>query len=107
MKRRPCPALWTTLTICRNGDVSVCCVDSQFTLKIGNILTDDLLTIINGPKIQKYRLLHILGNFDRIPTCYQCQNQLGTTVSNDEIISYLKSINRKELIKNFLDRMSP
>ena len=102
--RRPCPALWKSPMVAQNGDVAPCCHDSGLELKIGNLKTDDFLDLWTKGKVVEYRIKHVVGDFDFGP-CKYCPNQRHPTISDDEIVSYLRQIGRAELVPRYLRRV--
>lgn len=103
-KRRPCGALWRTPNIASNGDVVPCCRDVELSMVIGNVKEKSLNDIWHGEKITEYRLLHIKGEYDKIPTCFHCVEPEAGILTDEEITAYLKSINREDLIKAYCGR---
>lgn len=57
-----------------NGDVSPCCIDNNFSIRIGNIYNNNLTDIWQGEKIQALRFLLKLKRRDLIKTCSICCN---------------------------------
>ena len=70
--RRPCPYLWNMMTVCANGDVSVCCIDTECVLNVGNVNKKNLREIWHGDKINKMRELHKQRKFKSMPLCGNC-----------------------------------
>ena len=105
--RRPCSGLWKYRNIGWDGVVTVCCMDPERELAIGNIKRTPLSELWKGKKITQYRIWHIKGEFDKMPKCMFCNNLDSPKMSDEEIIEYLKEIGREDLIKPFLDRIGP
>jgi radical SAM protein with 4Fe4S-binding SPASM domain len=106
--RPPCGALWRTPNIAVNGDVLPCCRDDQLTMVLGNIKKESLHDIWHGEKITQLRLAHINKEFsvpfETFPTCLNCVNSEGGTLSNEDILEYLQSVGREELMVRYLER---
>lgn len=101
--KTPCGAVWKTPNICHNGTVVPCCRDINLTLDLGNIQEKSLTELWFGEKITKLRIAHITGNLDEFPICKECIEP-ESYISDEEIISYLKDINREDLIEIYLKR---
>ncbi|MCH7687666.1 MAG: SPASM domain-containing protein [Planctomycetes bacterium] len=70
--REPCNKLWTTLSIDWHGDVSICCRDFDMTTKLGNIFTDPVESIWNGPEIRAVRRSMVQNDYASLPLCGPC-----------------------------------
>lgn len=68
--RKSCSDLWHKVTINYKGDVNLCCHDFHGIYKLGNLATDDLLTVWNSEEISKIRKEHIQGKYDGL--CKNC-----------------------------------
>jgi radical SAM protein with 4Fe4S-binding SPASM domain len=75
-KRPPCYALWNGLAVYWNGDASVCCVDSEGELIVGNVKDAPLKEIWMNKKMQAFRKLHLQRRFDAMPLCAKCEAYL-------------------------------
>ena len=71
-KKFCCPQLWQRMFVHPDGVVTVCCIDSARTLKVGNVFESSAKEIWQGEPYQKLRDLHASGNFTDIPTCARC-----------------------------------
>ncbi len=105
MIRRPCSGPFKYKFIAYNGDVTVCCLDTEKELVIGNINENSLDEIWDNEKAHKIRLAHITGNLEEYPVCARCPNLDAPTISDDEVKEYLKSIKREDLIKVYEHRI--
>ena len=104
-KIKPCKYVFCMPIVAHNGDVTVCCNDNFFELKIGNINEQSLETIWTNEKATHLRLQHVLGQLEDTPNkkCYFCRKHWKIPEMEDEwVVDYLKSINRSELIEQFL-----
>src|ERR1035441_5759941 len=70
--RVPCSALYNTLAINTNGNVSICCLDSFNGTNMGNVFKDGVKGVWHGPKLTAMRRLHEQGQWDKIPLCKNC-----------------------------------
>ena len=104
-KRKPCGGPFKTPVIHVDGRVTVCCKDVEMALCLGNINDEPFEKIWNNEFATKIRLAHITGNLDDIPKCKWCINLDNTFVRDEEVVEYLKSIHREELIEPYLKRM--
>jgi len=71
-KKFCCPQLWQRMFIHPDGVVSVCCVDSDRSLNMGNIFKNSVEEIWNGPRYNALRDLHASGRIDEVPICANC-----------------------------------
>jgi len=72
LKRKPCTRLWSHLLIFRNGDVPLCCQDFNGEYLLGNALRSSVGGIWHGEELNRYRQLHMKGQFEQIPICKVC-----------------------------------
>jgi len=70
--RVPCSALYTTMAINTNGNVSICCLDSFNGTSMGNVFEEGVRSVWHGPKLTAMRRLHERGQWDKIPLCKNC-----------------------------------
>jgi len=96
--RRPCGGPFKAPVIHVDGRVTVCCKDVALELCLGNINEEPFDKIWNNEKATKIRLAHITGELEKIPKCSSCINLDNTFVTEKELVEYLKSINREDLI---------
>lgn len=54
----PCRRLWGRMTILQDGQVSICCLDVNGTMIIGDANKESLKTIWNGYRMKQLRKLH-------------------------------------------------
>jgi radical SAM protein with 4Fe4S-binding SPASM domain len=69
---RPCDQLWRSLVVSWNGDVTVCCVDLENEMTVGNVLRDTLGRIWRNEQYQRYRRLHLEGRQAELKLCGGC-----------------------------------
>jgi radical SAM protein with 4Fe4S-binding SPASM domain len=106
-KIRPCKYIWCMPIIAYNGDVTVCCNDNFFELKLGNINDAPLEDIWTNEKAKQLRLLHITNQLESTPgkKCYWCRKHWKIPeMEHSWIIDYLKSIGKEDLIEPYLAR---
>nr|MCK4930087.1 SPASM domain-containing protein [Nanoarchaeota archaeon] len=93
-QRPPCHALWETILIAANGDVTTCCLDLDLVNKLGNVETDDVHELWTGEKINEWRQAQLKGNFKNSgPKCASCPFQNAARLSKEKINKYYKSKN--------------
>ena len=68
----PCIALWGTCVIHVNGDVPLCCMDTETQHKLGNVGDETLADIWNGDATRAARDKHLNGVRAQIPLCDGC-----------------------------------
>jgi len=67
-----CPKPFRELYIKANGDVSVCCLDWDGQLVVGNVNRQSLSEIWNGPEIDDIRASHENGTRSFLSACRDC-----------------------------------
>jgi radical SAM protein with 4Fe4S-binding SPASM domain len=70
--RYPCAIMWYVLVINWNGEVTVCSVDWDTEIMIGNANKQTLHQIWNSRKIKEVRRSHIDKKFDKYRVCKDC-----------------------------------
>ena len=70
--RFPCAIMWYALVINWNGKVTVCSVDWDTEIEVGDVTWETLHAIWNGPKIKAARKSQIDRNFNRYKVCRNC-----------------------------------
>jgi radical SAM protein with 4Fe4S-binding SPASM domain len=99
--RKPCAAIFMTPVIQWNGDVTTCCHDPKIELKIGNINETPLDELWNSPEMTKRRIMQINGDFSYPSKCLNCKNVDGLSITDEQVIDYLISNGREDLINNY------
>lgn len=69
---QPCRRLWDTLSILWDGKVSLCCIDYEGTVNLGNIEKQSIMEIWNSREIKELRNYHLNANFEKIDLCKNC-----------------------------------
>lgn len=72
--RRPCSLLWRSMVVSWNGDVTVCCVDLENEMVVGNIANQPLREIWRGEVYRRYRRLHLEGRQADLKLCGGCSS---------------------------------
>jgi len=67
-----CSQLWQRMFIAADGDVIVCCVDSQKEYIVGNIYNDTIKNIWKNKKYGNIRQFHKNGEYYKIGMCAKC-----------------------------------
>ena len=73
-KTQYCPHPFTDFGVLWNGDVSLCCLDYDATLKVGNIKDNTVEDVLNNSNAKKLRA-SMYGLEKLHPTCIKCQSQ--------------------------------
>jgi len=68
----PCIALWGTCVIHVNGDVPLCCMDTETKHKLGNVGAETLAEIWAGDAMRAAREKHLGGRRQQIAMCDGC-----------------------------------
>ena len=70
--RYPCAIMWYVLVINWNGKVTVCSVDWDTEIEVGDVTGETLHAIWNGTKMREARKSQIDRNFNRFGVCKSC-----------------------------------
>lgn len=70
--RTPCPALYSTMAIHVDGNVSYCCLDGFAETSVGNVFEEGVGAVWNGEKMTEVRHCHETGKWDEVPFCKSC-----------------------------------
>jgi len=73
-KTQFCPHPFTDFGVLWNGDVSLCCLDYDATLKVGNINTHSIEDVMKNKASKKLRA-SMYGLEKLHPTCIKCQSR--------------------------------
>ena len=68
----PCAYLWYAISVRWDGTVVPCCIDFEPKLPVGNLVTDPLEAVWNGPAMVALRRKMIDRNLDDVPLCRGC-----------------------------------
>lgn len=87
----PCLRVWSNMFVTFNGDVSICCVDYNHKLIVGNIKKDSLLNIWNSKAYKYYRRLNREGKINQIKYCHNCTMPLLISTFNmNKIANFIR-----------------
>lgn len=70
----PCNWLWKSLAICWDGKVATCCGDFGPEDVFGDLNSDTLRGIWNGPQMVRIRTLQREGKLGQLPLCQGCDS---------------------------------
>lgn len=70
--RKNCPEAFDKLSINWNGDVTLCCMDYDNFMIVGNILDHDIKEIFNARATEVYRKAILAGELGKIKCCSTC-----------------------------------
>lgn len=68
----PCIALWGTCVIHVNGDVPLCCMDTETVHKLGNVGSQSIRDVWVDRNMEMIRKKHLDGTRAEIPMCDGC-----------------------------------
>ncbi|UCC94918.1 MAG: radical SAM protein [Candidatus Omnitrophota bacterium] len=69
---KPCGLLWNGMHVDYEGNLTLCCVDFDGVMTVGNILKQGLMECWNGPLMQEQRRLHLTRALEPQSLCYRC-----------------------------------
>lgn len=70
--RKACEALYNTMAIHANGNVSYCCLDGFADTSVGNAFEEGVEKVWNGERLNQVRHWHETGQWDKVPFCKNC-----------------------------------
>ncbi|MFQ5786985.1 MAG: radical SAM/SPASM domain-containing protein [Thermodesulfobacteriota bacterium] len=70
--KHPCFFLWSTMTITWDGRVSMCCMDYDVEVELGNVCESSVFEVWNNSKIATLRNLHKRLEYRKMPMCNKC-----------------------------------
>lgn len=71
-KRLPCPALYKTMPVHNDGDVTICCLDAFKATNVGNVFRDGVKEVWHSEEFAKVRYYHETSQWDKVPFCTNC-----------------------------------
>jgi radical SAM protein with 4Fe4S-binding SPASM domain len=71
-QRKVCSYPFYELAVKANGDVTVCCVDWDGSLSVGNVNLSTLREIWEGPRLRELQQVHLNGQRWKLSTCRGC-----------------------------------
>ena len=75
----PCKHPWEEFVIANDGRVSICCLDFDFKVEIGDVSKQTIKEVWNGVPIQEIRKKMIENRYDELEICSQCNNYIFQT----------------------------
>ncbi len=75
----PCKHPWEEFVIANDGRVSICCLDFDFKVEIGNISNQSIKEVWNGDPIQEIRQKMMENRYSELEICSQCNNYIFQT----------------------------
>jgi len=69
----PCLRVWQTFTVLWNGDVSICCMDYDGKVILGNVKKSSVYDIFHGEKLRRIRRRQLKGDFMKPKICQPCE----------------------------------
>ena len=105
--RPPCKAIYHSLAVHFNGNVSICCLDAYQKTNLGNVFEDGgPLAVWHGPKFTHVRECHEAGRWDDVPFCKDCdvwrsheyrdEIREGLLIRSSPLITYYNRLDRLE-----------
>lgn len=71
-ERLPCPAMYKTMPVHNDGQVTICCLDGFKETNVGNVFKDGVAAVWQGEAFAKIRYFHETGQWDKVPFCKSC-----------------------------------
>ncbi len=103
--RGPCPGAWMTPVIRHDGQLTVCCVDLQGQLALGNLAEHGFRELWSGRQATRLRLDHVQGAFAEHPTCAHCGGINWYGFPPATIRAWLESHDRLDLWPGYEQRI--
>lgn len=69
---KPCGLLWNSFHVDCDGNLTICCVDFEADLTVGNVVEGGLLAAWNGPAMRELRRRHLDRTLEPSSLCYKC-----------------------------------
>jgi MoaA/NifB/PqqE/SkfB family radical SAM enzyme len=70
--RQPCPALYKSMPVHNDGQVTICCLDGFKDTNVGNVFKEGVDAVWQGESFAKVRYYHETGQWDKVPFCKSC-----------------------------------
>jgi radical SAM protein with 4Fe4S-binding SPASM domain len=70
--RVPCPAIYNTLPVHNDGQVTICCLDGFKQTNLGNVFAQGVRNVWQGEAFAKVRYYHETAQWDKVPFCQKC-----------------------------------
>lgn len=92
-----CSIMWYGINVAASGDVSPCCIDTGFSLKIGNIKQDSLQEMYRSEALRCLRMAHLRGGLEGFSLCRGCSFPAQNLPAwEEDIVKYLSFFNQVE-----------
>ncbi len=75
----PCKHPWEEFVIANDGRVSICCLDFDFKVEVGDVSKQTIREVWHGAPIQEIRQKMIENRYDELELCSQCNNYIFQT----------------------------
>lgn len=75
----PCKHPWEEFVISHDGRVSICCLDFDFKVVVGDVNHQSIQSIWNSDPIQQIRERMIENRYDELSLCSKCNNYIFQT----------------------------
>lgn len=75
----PCKHPWEEFVISHDGRVSICCLDFDFKVVVGDVNHQSIQSIWNSEPIQEIRQRMIENRYDELSLCSNCNNYIFQT----------------------------
>jgi len=95
--RPPCPAPWKTPVIRWDGQLMVCCADTDGAIEVGNVAKRGFVDLWRGARVNEIRLAHLTGDLDTLPYCEACGGFTWYELRPDEARETLRRTGREDL----------
>ncbi len=105
--RPPCPAPWMTPVIRWDGQLQVCCADTDGAIEVGNVADGGFVALWNGPRVDEIRLAHLTGDLTTLPYCEACGGFTWYELTPERARETLQRIGREDLWPDVCRRLTP
>jgi radical SAM protein with 4Fe4S-binding SPASM domain len=97
--RRVCAQIFKGVQVQADGEVVPCCVDWKRVNVLGDLRTESLFDIWNGPRMKRMQLQHLSGNKPNLEPCRDCTMNDYCEVDNldDHAEECLRSLAEKRV----------
>ncbi|MBI4552401.1 MAG: SPASM domain-containing protein [Candidatus Latescibacteria bacterium] len=75
----PCKHPWEEFVIAHDGRVSICCLDFDFTVVVGDVSAQSIQDIWNGEALSRVRQTMIENRYEELDLCRHCNNYIFQT----------------------------
>jgi radical SAM protein with 4Fe4S-binding SPASM domain len=89
-----CGVLWYGVNVSATGDVTPCCIDIDYRLKLGNVQDRSLRELFRSPEMTALRKAHTQGNLSKYEICRCCSMPALCPAKESDIAEYERMILR-------------